>query len=215
MSVEELFNKIKNGVIEGDAETVKSAAQELLKRGVPAKDILKPLMEGMDVISKKFDMAEIFLPHVMVAAEAMIAGLEVIKPELTKAGVSAILGKVVIGTVEGDIHEIGKTIVAYMLMGAGFDVVDLGRDVKIELFAEEAKKINADVVAVSALMSNTTPNQKLVVEALKEYGIYEKPTKVIVGGPCASEEWAESIGAYYAPDASAAIPVVKRMVGKA
>ncbi len=167
----------------------------------------------MNHVAKQFEDAEIFLPQVMVASEAMIAGIDILEPELVKGGASSKLGKVVIGTVEGDIHDIGKTLVAIMLRGAGFEVHDLGRDVKVERYWEVAKETGADIVAVSALMSTTTLNQRKVVQVGKEEGLYPK-TKVLVGGACTTPEWAEKIGAFYAENAATAINVCRNMVGK-
>jgi len=207
------LEKIKSAVIEGDVETVEREVREGLKEGVSAKTLLDALVEGMNVISKRFEDGEIYLPEVMVAAEAMIAGLNIVEPELTKSGVKTKLGTVVIGTVEGDIHDIGKTIVGYMLRGAGFEVIDLGKDVKVERYWEVAKEKNADIVAVSALMTTTTLNQRRVVEAGKEAGLYPK-VKVLVGGACTTPEWAQSIGAFYGKDASEAVEVARKVVGR-
>lgn len=207
------FEKIKNAVIEGDVETVKTLVAKLLKEGIPAKEVLDALVDGMNVVSKKFDDGEIFLPEVMAAADAMTAGMSILEPELAKTGATSKLGTVVIGTVEGDIHDIGKNLVAMMLKGAGFEVYDLGRDVKVDKYWEVAKEKNADIVAVSALMSTTTVNQRRVVEAGKECGLYPK-VKVMVGGACTTPEWAEKIGAYYAENAAKAVEVARKLVGK-
>lgn len=207
------LEKIKSAVIAGDVETAKREVQEGLKEGIPAKTLLDALVEGMNVVAKRFDEGEIFLPEVMVAADAMTAGLNILEPELTRSGTKAKLGTVVIGTVEGDIHDIGKSIVSYMLKGAGFEVIDIGKDVKVERYWEVAKEKKADIVAVSALMSTTTLNQKRVVEAGKEAGLYPK-VKVLVGGACTTPEWAQSIGAFYAKDAVEAVEVARKIVGK-
>jgi len=212
MSESEILENIKRGVIEGDAEAVKKNVEEGLKRSIAAKALLDALIEGMNVISQKFDDGEIYLPEVMAAADAMTTGLSILEPELTKSGISTKLGTVVIGTVEGDIHDIGKNIVAYMLKGAGFEVIDLGKDVKVERYWEVAKEKNADIVAVSALMTTTTLNQRRVVEAGKEAGLYPR-VKVLVGGACTTPEWAQSIGAFYAANAAEAVKVAKEMLG--
>jgi methanogenic corrinoid protein MtbC1 len=154
---------LKNAVIQGDADTAKSGVNEALRSGMSAKDTLEALVSGMNVIAKQFEDAEIYLPQVMVAADAMIAGIDILEPELAKTGKTAGMGKVVIGTVQGDIHDIGKTICAIMLRGAGFQIFDLGRDVKIDLYWDTAKANDADIVAVSALMSTTTLFQRNVV----------------------------------------------------
>ncbi|MCP8307828.1 MAG: cobalamin-dependent protein [archaeon] len=208
-----ILDKLKNAVIEGDSDVATTGSKDALKSGISAKEAVDALASGMGVIAQKFEDAEIWLPQVMVAADAMIAGIKVLEPELAKAGASAKLGTVVIGTVQGDIHDIGKTLVGIMLRGAGFEVHDLGRDVKIPLYWETAKSVNADLVAVSALMSTTTLFQRNVVLAGKEEGLYPK-IKVIVGGACASPEWAEKIGASYAQNAGEALKVVKAMMGR-
>jgi len=209
---EEILERIKRSVVEGNAEEARSAAEEGLKKGLSAHTILDALVAGMNVISKRFEDGEIFLPEVMMAADAMIAGISVIEPELTRGGGTAKLGKVVIGTVEGDIHDIGKNLVAIMLKGAGFEVFDLGKDVPVEKFVEKAKEVDAQIIAVSALMSTTTPGQKRVVEAAKEAGIYPK-VKIMVGGACTTPEWAQQIGAHYAPNAAEAAKLAKSLVG--
>lgn len=208
-----ILESLKKGVIEGDAELVKREVGSAIKSGLPPQQILDSLVSGMNHVAKQFEDAEIFLPQVMVSSEAMIAGIEILEPELTKGGATSKLGKVVIGTVEGDIHDIGKTLVAIMLRGAGFEVHDLGRDVKVEKYWETAKTVGANIVAVSALMSTTTLNQRKVVQAGKEEGLYPK-TKVLVGGACTTPEWAEKIGAYYAENAAQAVRVARSMVEK-
>lgn len=204
---------LEKGVIEGDTELVKREVTSAIKSGLPPQRILDALVSGMNYVAKQFEDAEIFLPQVMVASEAMIAGIEILEPELTKGGTTSKLGKVVIGTVEGDIHDIGKTLVAIMLRGAGFEVHDLGRDVKVEKYWETAKAFGANIVAVSALMSTTTLNQRKVVQVGKEEGLYPN-IKVLVGGACTTPEWAEKIGAYYAENSAQAVRVARNMVGK-
>ncbi|MEM3437126.1 MAG: corrinoid protein [Nitrososphaerales archaeon] len=210
---QEILEKLKNAVINGDSETARDETKKALKAGISASEALDALVAGMNVIAKKFEDAEIFLPQVMVAADAMVEGIKILEPELSKRGATAKLGTVVIGTVQGDIHDIGKTLVAIMLRGAGFEVHDLGRDVKIPLYWETAKATNADIVAVSALMSTTTLFQRNVVEAGKEEGLYPK-VKVLVGGACTTPEWAEKIGANYGANAAEAIKVARALVGK-
>jgi dimethylamine corrinoid protein len=202
---------LQNAVINGETDVAKQQASEALRSGVSAKDALAALMNGMNIVAKGFDDAEIYLPQVMVAAEAMEAGIKVLEPELAKTGGTAKLGKVVIGTVEGDIHDIGKTLVAIMLRGGGFEVWDLGRDTKVEKYWEVAKEHGCNIVAVSALMSTTTLNQRRVVLAGKEEGLYPK-VKVLVGGACATPEWGEKIGATYAANASDALAKARVMV---
>ncbi len=207
------FNKekMKKAVIDGEADIAKTETMNALKSGVSAKEALDALVSGMNVVSKQFEDAEIYLPQVMAAAEAMQAGIAVLEPELAKTGGTAKPGKVVIGTVEGDIHDIGKSLVAIMLRGGGFEVFDLGRDVKVERYWEVAKEKGCNIVAVSALMSTTTLNQRRVVQAGKEAGLYPA-VKVLVGGACTTPEWAEKIGAVYGANASEGLARAREMV---
>jgi len=204
---------LKNAVIEGDAETVKKETSVALKAGTPAKTVLADLIAGMNVVAQKFDDAEFYLPQVMVAADAMITGINILEPELRKSGTTAKVGTAVVGTVEGDIHDIGKTLVAIMLRGAGFEVYDLGRDVPIERYWEVAKEKDANIIGVSALMSTTTLLQRRVVDEGKEEGLYPK-VKVLVGGACTTPEWAAKIGAHYAENASEAMKAARKMMGE-
>ena len=203
--------KLKNAVVNGETAIAKSETQAALRSGVSAKDTLAALMAGMNIVAQGFDDAEMYLPQVMVAAEAMEAGIKILEPELAKSGGSAKPGKVVIGTVEGDIHDIGKTLVAIMMRGGGFEVWDLGRDVKVERYWDVAKENGCNIVAVSALMSTTTLNQRRVVAAGKEAGMYPH-VKVLIGGACATPEWGEKIGATYASNASDALAKARMMV---
>ena len=203
---------MKDSVIKGDAGTAKAEAGKALSAGMSAKEALDALVSGMNVIAKQFEDAEIYLPQVMVAADAMIAGIEVLEPALAKAGATASPGKVVIGTVQGDIHDIGKTIAAIMLRGAGFTVFDLGRDVPIGNFWSTCKENDCQIVAVSALMSATTLFQRNVIEEGKEEGLYPK-VGVLIGGACTTPEWAEEIGAVLANNASEGVYRAREMVG--
>ncbi len=211
MQKEELLERIRNAVVNGDVETAKEGVKKGLEANIPAKELLNALLEGMNIVGDLFDKGEYFLPQVMLAADAMTESIKILEPELTKGGEATSAGKVVIGTIEGDIHDIGKNLVAIMLRGNGFEVYDLGKDVPAEEFIKKAKEVSADIIAVSALMSTTTPGQKKVVEAAKEEGIYSK-VKIMVGGACTTPEWAEKIGAYYAPDASEAAKLAKKLV---
>jgi dimethylamine corrinoid protein len=209
--MQEIVELLKNGVIVGDKEGVKKLVEEALKSGMSARDVLDALTNGMNEIGRRFEDGEIFLPEVMLAADAMYAGLEILEPELLKGGETSKLGKVVIGTVEGDIHDIGKNIVKIMLQGAGFEVYDLGKDVPCENFVEKAKEVKANIIGVSALMSTTTPGQKRVAEIAKEEGL---KVEIMVGGACTTREWAESIGAHYAPNATEAVKIARSLVSR-
>lgn len=178
---------------------------------MPAKTILNSLTSGMNIIGQRFEDGEIFLPEVMCAADAMTSGIALLEPILVKQGTTAAKGKVVIGTVEGDIHDIGKNLVGIMLKGNGFQVFDLGKDVPVASYVHKAKEVDANVIGISALMSTTTPGQRKVIEIAKEEGIYGK-VKFIVGGACTTPEWAESIGAAYASNAAEAVRVIQGIV---
>lgn len=209
MSVEQTLAK---AVIDGDVEAAKSAAQKVLNEGGDALSALENgAGAGMLKISQMFDDGEIYLPTIVMAADAMYAAVDVLKPQLTADQAKrAALGGVVIGTVEGDIHDIGKTLVAIILQGAGFDVTDKGRDVGIEDFADTAAEKDASIIAVSALMSTTTFNQEKVALDMKEKG---SKAKLLIGGPCVTDEWCEKLGAQTANNAGAALAVAKKMVG--
>jgi len=177
--------------------------------------LLKGIAKGLRIVGDKYERGELFLMHLVAAAEpAQKAVKELLEPEIKKkAGERKSLGKVVIGTVQGDIHDIGKNIVASMLFAAGFDVIDLGKDVPAEEFAKKAKELNANIVGASALLSTTLPVQKEIVEALKAMGIRDK-VKVIFGGAPCTPEWVEEIGGDgYAENAIEAIKVAKRLIG--
>ncbi len=184
---------------------------ESLSLGMSAKSILDHLVSGMNVIGQRFEDGELFLPEVMLAAEAMVAGISLLEPILAQQGLNASKGRVVIGTVEGDIHDIGKNLIGIMLKGNGFQVFDLGKDVPVANYVAKAKEVNADVVGISALMSTTTPGQRKVIELAKEEGIYGK-VRFIVGGACTTPEWAEKIGASYATNAAEAVRVIQSLI---
>jgi len=204
---------LKNTIVNGDSDAAKSETQKALRSGAKATDVLDALVSGMNVVAKQFEDAEVYLPQVMVAADAMTAAVVILEPELAKSGATAKAGKVALGTVEGDIHDIGKSLVGIMLRGVGFDVIDLGRDTKVERFWETAKEHKCDLVVVSALMSTTTMNDKKVVAAGKESGLYPK-VKVLIGGACTTPEFAEKIGALFGANAAEGARVALKAVGK-
>jgi 5-methyltetrahydrofolate--homocysteine methyltransferase len=186
------FKEIVEAVLIGDVEKTKTLTQEILKKGVSPHDIIeKGLMEGMNLVGDKFERREYFLPDLLVAAEAVKRATEIIKPFLKgERG----RGTVVIGTVSGDIHDLGKNLVASTLEASGFRVVDLGVDVSPERFVNAAKEENADIVAISALITTTMMGMKDVIEAMVKSGI-RKEVKVMVGGAPLDEEFARKIGA--------------------
>ncbi|MFC2160529.1 corrinoid protein [Acidobacteriota bacterium] len=200
-------------VVKGDADAAKALTEDALSQNFSAKDILNlGLVSGMDVISVQFKNNEIFIPEVLVAARAMKAGMFIIRPLLAEANVES-LGKIIIGTCGGDLHDIGKNIVAMLLEGAGFEVIDLGADVPKEKFIEIAKNENPDVLGMSALLTTTMGFMKDMVVALEESGLKNK-IKVIIGGAPITQSYADEIGADgYAPDAASAVDLVKSVMG--
>jgi corrinoid protein of di/trimethylamine methyltransferase len=213
---EGIFDEISEAIQSFEEEKVLNAVKKALSLGVdPSEIIEKGIAKGLRVVGDKYERGELFLMHLVAAAEpAQKAVKELLEPEIKKkAGERKSLGKVVIGTVQGDIHDIGKNIVASMLFAAGFDVIDLGKDVPAEEFAKKAKELNANIVGASALLSTTLPVQKEIVEALKAMGIRDK-VKVIFGGAPCTPEWVEEIGGDgYAENAIEAIKVAKRLIG--
>jgi len=202
--MEEIIQKISESVLEGDREMAMEAVQEAIDAKVPAEKILKEgMMTAMSEAGKLFEEGEYFVPELLVAARAMQGGMELLKPLLVAEDVEPV-GKVVIGTVKGDLHDIGKNLVGMMLEGAGFEVIDLGTDVDAEKFVEAVKTNNAQMVGMSALLTTTMSNMPSTIEALKQAGLRDS-VKVMVGGAPVTETYAQQIGADgYAPDASQA-----------
>lgn len=198
---------------EGDVAKVSELTQKAIDNKLEPKVILDDgLIAGMATVGKKFKAHEIFLPDVLFAAKAMYAGMDLLKPLLVKEGVPTI-GKVVIGTVQGDLHDIGKNLVGIMLKGAGFEVINLGNDVPPEEFIESAEREGAQVIGMSALLTTTMPVMKKVIDLAKERGIYGR-TKIVVGGAPLSAEYAKEIGAdAYCFDAVKAVECVKAYIG--
>jgi len=210
----DLYEEISASVQKGDSDQVKSLVEKALAQDLPVDKVLnKGLIAGMNVIGERFKAMDIFIPEVLVSARAMNMGLEMIKPLLAKAKVKA-RGKVVIGTVRGDLHDIGKNIVAMMLRGAGYEVFDVGADVPKEKFLEHVKKEGADVLAMSALLTTTMTNMREVVEELEKAKLRSK-VKVVIGGAPVSRAYADRIKADgYAPDAALAVDLLKRLSKK-
>jgi len=210
-SKEQIIADAKNSVLEYDTDAAVDAAKAALKAGVdPVEVIQNGFSAAMNEVGAKFGEKKLFLPHVMAAAEAMTAGIDVLTPELEKRGAKGdSLGTVVICTIEGDIHSIGKDIVAIMLKIAGFNVVNLGRDVKLGEIVKAAKEKNAQFAGTSALMTSTMVSQMKVEELLKEEGLKGK-VKTMVGGAPVTKQWADQIGAdIYAENATDAVSKVK------
>jgi 5-methyltetrahydrofolate--homocysteine methyltransferase len=207
-----IFEKTADEVQKGNSETVEELVKEALSEGFPAERILNEgLVEGMNIVSEKFKNNECFIPEVLVSAKAMTVGLEILKPRLAETNVKS-RGKVVIGTIQGDLHDIGKNIVAMLLQGAGFEVVDLGADVPIEKFVESAKNEKADIVGISALLITTMVNMKAVIEGLKDAGLRGN-VKVIIGGAPVTQDYANRIEADgYSPDAASVVDIAKSLM---
>ena len=208
----EIFNEIADEVQKGNSDPVGELIQKALSQNIPTEDILyKGLVEGMNIVSEKFRNNECFIPEVLISAKAMTLGLKMINPLLGAANIKS-QGKVVIGTIQGDLHDIGKNIVAMLLQGAGFEVVDLGADVSIEKFLDSAEKEEADIVGMSALLTTTMVNMKAVVEGLKSRS-FKKPVRVIIGGAPVTQDFADQIHADgYAADAASAVDMSKNLL---
>jgi len=207
-----LLEKIALEIPRGNSEIVEKLVKEALSTEESAEKILNEgLIEGMNVVSMRFKNNECFLPEVLISARAMSMGLEILKPRLAETNVKP-LGKVVIGSIQGDLHDIGKNIVAMLLQGAGFEVVDLGADVPVDQFIESAKKEQADLLGISSLLITTMTNMKSVVQGLKNAGIKDR-VKVIIGGAPVTQDFATDIGADgYAPDAATGVDVAKSLL---
>jgi len=190
------------------AEKVKQALAEKVE---PAKILNEGLIAGMQVVGTKFKNNEFYVPEVLIAARAMKAGMEILAPQLAAAGVQPI-AKVVIGTVKGDLHDIGKNLVAMMLQGGGFEVIDLGTDVPAEKFVQTAQEKGAKIIAMSALLTTTMPQMSTVVKALQEAGLAGK-VKSMIGGAPVTQDFCDEIGANgYAPDAASAVDKAKELI---
>ncbi len=206
------YQELADAIIKGDNTASKELAEKLVADGVSATDILNEgLVPGMNVVGAKFKANEMYIPEVLIAARAMHAAMDIIKPLLAESGEEG-RGTVVVGTVQGDLHDIGKNLVAMMLEGGGFQVVDAGVDIPADKFVEEAKKSKAKVIGLSALLTTTMPAMKEVIEALRADDA-TKGVKVMVGGAPLTQEYADSIGADgYAADASSAVDLAGELM---
>jgi len=205
---------LAKAIDEGNREKAIQLTTEALGAGVNPQDIIiRGLQAGMGVVGEKFSNGDYFLPDMLMAARAMKGALEILKPSLEQTGMPTI-GKVVIGTVEGDMHDIGKNVVATFLKGSGFEVFDLGNNVPDKNFVDEVREKKADILGLSALLTTTMPVMGRVIKALDAAGLRSR-TKVIVGGAPVTQDYANYIGAdAYAHDGGRAIPVCKQLVGK-
>jgi corrinoid protein of di/trimethylamine methyltransferase len=199
-------------VLEGDAPTTKAIVQQALEEGVDPQVLLGNYMiPAMDEVGRRFECNEYFVPELLIAARAMKGGLELIRPLLAHTGAKPV-GRVVIGTVRGDLHDIGKNLVAAMLEGGGFEVIDLGVDVTPEKFIQAATENGAQIIAMSALLTTTMPGMKTTIEALRQAGIRER-VKVMVGGAPVTQRYADEIGADgFSDNASGAVRVARALI---
>jgi len=209
----EILQKISEELQKGNYQEVPKLVQEALNAKIPPAKILSDgLVAGMDIVGDKFRRDELFMPEVLISAKAMQAGMNILRPKLIEAGVK-LAGKIVVGTVKGDLHDIGKNLVGMLMEGAGFQVIDLGIDVPSEKFVEAVKSQKPNVLGLSALLTTTMPKMKEVVESLVEAGIRQS-LKVMVGGAPVTEKFAKDIGADgYAPDAASAVEKARELIG--
>ena len=204
---------IYDAILDGDKTATPAAVQAALAAGQdPGVVLTAGMIPAMKEVGQRFEAGEYFVPEMLISARAMQAGLSVLKPELLKANVQAV-GKVAIGTVKGDLHDIGKNLVASLLEGGGFEVIDLGADVPPEKFIEAIREKGAQIVCLSALLTVTMPSMKTTIEALKQAGVRDK-VKVLVGGAPVTRQYAEEIGADgYGENASNAVALARRLCG--
>ena len=207
-----IIQEISEFLQKGRAKNVKALVQQALDEGMDPKEILNDgLLAGMMIIGGKFKNNEVFVPEVLVAARAMNAGITILEPKLIEIGNEPV-GKAVIGTVQGDLHDIGKNLVVMMFKGAGFEVHDIGIDVESAKFIEKAEEVGADIIGMSALLTTTMPKMQEVIDLMKEKGVREKFI-VMVGGAPVNDSFAQQIGAdYYAADAATSAELAKQAV---
>ena len=208
MKLESIKEALKNGSI----NEVGTLTKEALSQGHSVKTVLDTLIEGMDEIGVKFKNNEIFIPEVLISAKAMHSGLNILEPLLSESGIKP-MGKVCIGTVKGDLHDIGKNLVAMMFRGAGFEVIDLGIDVPMEKFIDTARQKDVNIIAMSSLLTTSMGVMKEVIQLLRGQGL-DANIKTMVGGAPVTDEFARSIGADgYAKDASSAVSKARELIG--
>ncbi len=209
--MEETLQALYNAILEGQRDSAKENVEQALADGVDAGVVLDAMVSAMGEVGRLFEEGEYFVPEMLIAARAMKTGMEILKPELVDADIQPV-GKIVAGTVKGDLHDIGKNLVCMMLEGAGFQVVDLGSDVSPDAFVAAVSEHHPDFIAMSALLTTTMPNMQTTIEALKAAGVRDQ-VKVLIGGAPITDAYAEKIGADgYAPDASRAVKLAKSLV---
>lgn len=207
----DILNKLAESIIAGNADNAEKLTIEALETGITPKDILGGLTNGMDVVGVKFKNNEFYVPEVLIAARAMKSSMKILKPKLAETGVEPV-GKIVLGTVKGDLHDIGKNLVSMMLEGAGFEVIDLGVDVSPDKFVAKLKETGVEAIALSALLTTTMIFMKKTIAAIEAAELKEK-VKILVGGAPVTQKFAEEIGADgYADDAASAVIEAKRLL---
>jgi 5-methyltetrahydrofolate--homocysteine methyltransferase len=205
------YDELIKSVYEGDVEKTIGIIQLALQQGISATSILDDgLIRGMDKVGVEFKCGDLFLPEVLLAARAMKAGVTVIQPLLLESG-SKIIGTVALGTVEGDVHDIGKNLVGMMLEGAGFKVIDLGTNVSCQKFIKTIKNEKCQILGMSAMLTTTMMSMKLTIDAMKEDGCFNN-VKVMVGGAPVTREFADKMGAFYSPNAAEAVDLAKEII---
>ena len=209
----EILDQIAKELFAGNAKAVAELTQEALSKGFSPQEVLNEgLIKGMNEVGVKFKANEIYVPEVLIAARAMKAGMEILKPKLAETGVEPV-GKMVIGTVKGDLHDIGKNLVAMMMEGAGFEVIDLGIDVPAEKFIQAVKEYQPQLAGMSALLTTTMIQIRENIKAFQEAGIRDK-VKIMIGGAPVTQKFADEVGADgYAPDAASAVDKAKELLG--
>jgi len=209
----ELLQKISEELQKGNYQEVPKLVQQALNAKIaPAKILSDGLVAGMDIVGDKFRRDELFMPEVLISAKAMQAGMDILRPKLIEAG-AKLAGKIIVGTVKGDLHDIGKNLVGMLMEGAGFQVIDLGIDVPSEKFVDAVKTDKPNLIGLSALLTTTMPKMKEVIESLVEAGM-RSSVKVMIGGAPVTEKFAKDIGADgYAPDAASAVEKARVLTG--
>jgi 5-methyltetrahydrofolate--homocysteine methyltransferase len=209
------LSKLYEAILTGDSKSAVAITKEALAEGAdPLEIVTKHMVPAMDEAGRRFECEDYFVPELLLAARAMKGALELIRPLLAERGTEPV-GRVVIGTVKGDLHDIGKNLVSSMLEGGGFEVVDLGADVSPEKFVQAVRERKPDLVCLSALLTVTMPSMKTTIEALKDAGLRDC-VRVVVGGAPVTEQWAQEIGAdAYGANAASAVPLARRLLAKA
>ena len=209
--MDETLKALFDAVMDGQRDIAKESVEKALADGVDPGEVLDTMIRAMEEVGQLFEEGEYFVPEMLIAARAMKTGMDILKPQLVDADIQP-AGKIVAGTVKGDLHDIGKNLVCMMLEGAGFQVVDLGANVAPEAFVSAVNEHHPDFIAMSALLTTTMPNMQTTIEALKAAGVRDK-VKVLIGGAPITDAYAEKIGADgYAPDASRAVKLAKALV---